>query len=241
MKSKTKPIIITAGICFLVAIILGGIFIYQNVGGTTLTVTGNAQTTVNPDQAVVYVQIQTTDISAEEAKNENARIYDDVLTALIKVGIEMKDIETQNYNIYPKYNWSSGYQEIIGYTVSNSMKIITDDFNNVGKIVDAAVDNGGLISYINFELSNEKSNDYKASMLAEAASDAKKKATAIADGLGKKVGKVVSISTSDYNYYPYPLYRMEEGVASDVKTVATDIQPENLDISATVSVVYKIY
>lgn len=240
-RNMAKVVIGVAVFCFVLAAAFAGIFIYQNVGGTTVTVTGNTQTTVSPDQAIVYLQIQTTDVSAEKAKNENSKIYDDVLTALIKISIEMKDIETENYNIYPQYNWSSGNQEITGYTVSNNMKITSKDFNNVGKIIDASVDNGALVSYINFDLSNAKSNEYKAVILANASQDAKTKATAIASGLGKKVGKVVSITSSDYNYYPYPLYSAEAGGATDVKTVATNIQPKNLDISASVTVVYKIY
>lgn len=239
MKKLDWKISVLVGIV-IAGVIFGVVYLYQQMaGGALVTVTGNSEMTVAPDQAIVYLSIQTKDISAEVAKNENARIYDDVLTALIKAGVEMKDIETENYNIYPEYNWSSGYQQIIGYTVSNNMKITMNDFRNVGKIIDASVDNGALVSYINFELSNAKNNEYKAAILANATADAKNKATAIASGLGKRVGSIVSITTSDYNYYPYPLYRSESSSGS-VKDVATNIQPQNLDISASVTVVYKI-
>lgn len=235
--SGTKLALIIAAV--VVVCILAGYFVFQNTEGATVTVTGNSETKVAPDQAIIYLLVQTKGISAETAKNENARIVDDVTTALIKAGIEMKDIETENYNIYPEYNWTSGGQEITGYTVSDNMKITTTDFKNVGKIIDASVDNGALISYINFELSNGKSNEYKASILANATSDANNKATAIASGLGKRVGKIVSITIADYNYYPYPLYSAESSTGS-AKAAATNIQPRNLDISASVTVVYKI-
>jgi uncharacterized protein YggE len=236
-KNKTKFTLIIAAI--VVVCVLGGVYVFQNIGGATVTVTGNSEMKVAPDQAIVYLSIQTKNVSAEAAKNENAMIVDDVTTSLIKAGIEMKNIETENYNIYPNYNWTSGGQEIIGYTVSNNMKITTKDFQNVGKIIDASVDNGALISYINFELSNAKNNEYKATILANATADARSKAMAIASGLGKKVGKIVSITTSDYNYSPYPLYRAETSTGS-AKDAATNIQPRSLDISASVTVMYKI-
>ena len=238
MKDSKIKLIAIIGIIML-GICLIGYYIYQNVGGATVSATGNAEMTVDPDKAVIYVLIQTEDDSAENAKNENAEIYDEVLTALIKVGIEMKDIETQNYNINPIYNWTGGTREIIGYRVSNNMEVSTDDFNNVGKIVDASVDNGALVSYINFELSTEKTNEYKAMVLAEASQDARKKAESVASGLGKKVGGLVSVTTSDYNYYPYRLYEAGEA-KEDVQTVATNIQPQNLDISASVTATFRI-
>lgn len=232
-------------IIIVILVVAGGlaaVLISQNQGTErTVSATGNSQMTVAPDEAIVYLWIQTKDISAEQAKNDNARISDDVLTALIKKGIEKKDIETENYNIYPEYDWVNREQKFKGYVASNYMKITTADFNNVGKIVDASVDAGALVNYINFELSNAKLNEYKAAALADASKDAKAKAEAVASGLGKELGSLVSVSSSEYNYAPYPLYRMEaaaEGV--DVKTVATDIQPKNLEVTATVSVVYEI-
>jgi len=226
----------------IVVSLFAAFYIYQSwTEKSTISATGNFQKKVASDQALVYLLVQTKASSAEQAKNENSRISDDVFTALIKVGLERNDIETENYNIYPEYNWSSGRQEIVGYTASNSMKITTKYFNNVGKIIDAAVDNGALVSYINFELSPEKNNEYKADVMTKAALDAKNKAESVAAGLGKKVGRVVSITTSDYYYQPYPLYRAEEAGGADVKQVATNIQPKSLDISATVTVTYEIY
>lgn len=232
---------VLAGIV-IAGLIFGSVYLYQQMKGeATVTATGNYETKVAPDEASVDLQIQTKGNTAEEAKNKNAKIYDDVLTGLIKAGVEMTDMETENYNIYPEYNWSSGYQQIIGYTATSSIKVTTKDFKSVGTIIDAGVDNGATVSYINFELSIENSNEYKSLVLANASMDAKNKATSIASGLGKKVGGIVSITTSDYNYYPYPLYKAEESGSSDVRTVATNIQPKNLDISASVTVVYKIY
>ncbi len=233
MKKISSHIIIAV----LIIIILLGTFYFYNKDTQTVEVIGNAQLSVLPDQALVYLQIETKDKSAEEAKNKNALITNKVISSLTNLRIKQENIQTENYNIYPEYDYEKG-REITGYTASNYIKVITNDFNNVGKIIDASVNSGALISYINFELSTEKSNEYKKLVLAEASKDSKEKAQAIADGLDKKLGSLVSISSSNYNYMPYPLYRAE--TAQDAKAVATTIQPKNLEISASIKAIYKI-
>ncbi len=225
----------------IAALIVVGIFVFytSQTDKPTVTTVGNYKTNVQPDQVVVYLSIQTKNNSAEAAKNENARISNNVLNALKDAGIGSRDVETENYNIYPEYNWTSGKQEIIGYTASNNIKITTKDLDKSGKIIDVSVDNGALVSYINFELSVARNNEVKALVLANASLDAKTKAEAIATGLSKNVGRITSISTSDYYYQPYPVYRAEESTG-DVKTIATNIQPKNLEVSAIVTVTFEI-
>jgi len=242
MKANLTAIIITV---VVIAGILAGLLVFTGrapgKNTNTISATGNSQMTVPPDEAVVYLLIETRDASADKAKDKNAKISDDVLTALIKVGVEKKDIETENFNIYPEYNWSEGTSKIIGYIASNYMKVTTKEFSNVGKIVDASVDAGALVNSINFELSNEKSNEYKTQALSKASQDARTKAAAIASGLGKKLGDLVSVTSSDYNYIPYPIYtRAEMATTAEMKSVATNIQPKNLEVTATVTVSYEI-
>lgn len=224
-------------IAVLIIIILLGTFYFYNKDTQTVEVIGNARMSVMPDEALVYLQIETKDKSAEEAKNKNALITANVISSLTNIGIAQENIQTENYNIYPEYDYEKG-REITGYIASNYIKVITKDFNSVGKIIDSSVNSGALINYINFELSTEKSNEYKKLVLAEASKDSKEKAQAIAEGLDKKLGSLISISSSDYNYMPYPLYR--EGTAQDAKAVATNIQPKNLEVSASIKAIYKI-
>ena len=238
-KINQTPIIITAII--VIGVLVALFSFIPRTSERVIDVTGNSQFTVQPDKAVVYVQVLTKAETADAAKNMNAETSSKVLAALDAIGIAKTDVETENYNIYQDCEWTQDGQKCKGFAASNNIKVSSKDFNNVGKIVDAAVDNGGLISYINFELSTEKSNEYKAQALKLASEDAKTKADAVASGQGKKAGKLVSISASDYGYAPYPLYaRAEGGIASDVKQAVTSIQPKSLDISASVTARYEI-
>lgn len=240
MKKLNLNVIIPVIIVVAGILIAASMFTEKDV--KTISSSGNAEISVDPDEVVVYLSIETRSDSADEAKDENAKISADVMSALEDAGVDKEDIETQNFNIYPDYDWSNGKRTMKGYVASNDIMITTGDFDEVGNIIDAAVDNGALVNYINFQLSNKKTNEYKAQVLAEASQDARNKAEATASGLGKTIGDIVSVSSSDYNYRPYPFYSMDatEAGSADVKQVATEINPQQLDVYASVYVEFEL-
>lgn len=114
-----------------------------------------------------------------------------ILLIVVVVGILvgsyfLKEKETRTINVSGNYqDWTGNVQKLKGYVVSNYIKITLKEFDKVGKVIDVSVDSGALVNYINFELSNEKMNEYKAMALANASQDAKRKAEAIVLGLEK--------------------------------------------------------
>ncbi|MEK6875463.1 MAG: SIMPL domain-containing protein [Nanoarchaeota archaeon] len=242
-KSVQITLIIVAGIVILGLLIFSG---FSNISPSN-TVTGNGQANIKavPDLVGVYFNVQTTGSTSEIATDKNSEIVDNLITELVKQGFERKDIQTTNFNVYPEYNWNSGLQTIKGYKATHSIKVqmSTSDASEIGEVIDAGVDAGAGISYINFELSQEKQNEYKAQALKAAAEDAKIKAQSIAEGLGKRLGSLVSTSDSDFNYSPWRLYEAQGGVAMDAaeaKQATTNIQPGNQDIYASVTATYKL-
>ncbi len=239
-KSVQITLIIVSAVIVLALI---GVFVfYDQKQQPSVTANGQAQIQANPDLTTVYFNVETKGTDAEDAKNKNADIVDKVITALLKEGFERKDIQTQNYNIYPDYNWAGGKRIENGYTATHTMRIemSNDKIDKIGKVIDAGVDNGASLNYINFELSTEKQNEYKAQALKSATEDARIKAESIASGLGKKVGKVVSVSTSEFNYYPWRAYDAAGASIEDAKSAATNIQPSEQTINANVQVVFEI-
>ena len=235
-KSVQITLIIVAGFVllgFLGFIALQGLNPNQN----TVTGEGLANIKAVPDLVGVYFNVQTRGTTSEEATTKNSEIVDDLITELVKQGFERKDIQTLNFNVYPEYNRN-------GYSVTHQIKVglSTDRADKIGDVIDAGVEAGAGISYINFELSQEKQNEYKAQALKLAAEDAKLKAQAIAEGLGKKVGNLVSTSSSDFNYYPWAVYS-SSGRAEDAtlaKEATTNIQPSEQEISARVIAIFKL-
>lgn len=210
----------------------------------TVSANGVATVDVMPDLVTVYFSVETQGDDAKTAKDLNADIVDAVVMALIKEGFDRDEIVTQNFNVYEEYDWSRDKRTSIGFKATHSIKveISSDDSDKIGEIVDAGIDNGALLSYINFELSQELQNEYKAVALKLAAEDARVKAEAVAGGLGVKLGRVVSTSSSDFRYSPFLAYDNMEMASSSISgaKVETEIQVGSREVSAQVSVTYKL-
>lgn len=235
---KKNNLFITIGV--ILAVLLALFILYDKLPSAnreTITANGISTLSVTPDKAVVYARIESLKETAEASKNDNSAKTNQVMSALKKLDM---NAETNQYNMYPEYDWSYGKQKLLGYKTITVLKVTTVYFDDVGTIVDAVVNSGqATIDSINFELSPERESEFKKQALEEASKDAKEKAEAIAAGMGVKLGKLVSVSSSDFNYRPYPLY--EKGGTSSVdEAVRTSIEPTSLDVNANVNVVYSI-
>lgn len=235
-------------IIVITILILAGIGTYLYLQGktpsNTVSVQGLATIKVDPDLVTVYFRAETNASTAQEAKDKNAEIINKAIVNLTKAGISKDKIQTIDFNIYPEYDWIDGMQKLRGYKAAHSFKVEleTAQIDKVGSVIDAGVDAGALINYINFELSTERQNKYKAEALRQASQDAKTKAEAMVSGLGKTLGKLISVSDTGFDYYPWPIYRAMEvgGSATEAKEAITNITPSEKEITARISVVYQI-
>lgn len=247
MEKSVKITGIIAGAALIVALLA-----YSLIAGLSPTnkvnVNGMATVEAQPDLVKVYYSVETTGDTASEAKDANAEIVDDLITALVKEGFEREDIVTQNFNVYEDYEWKDTGRVFKGYKATHSIfvEMSTENTDKIGDAIDAGVDSGATLNYINFELSRELQNEYKAEALRLATQDARIKAEAIADGLNKNLGRVVSTSDSSFDYSPWRVYSYEGSlaaggnIAEDAKLATTNIQPGDKEITARVSVVYKL-
>ena len=245
MEKSVKITLIISAVILILALI--GVFITLKFAPVTNTVTANGMASIKvaPDLVTVYFNIETNGTTASEAKDKNSEISNKFNAAIVKLGFDESIIQTQGYNIYPWQEWINGKMVDKGYKASNQLKIelSSEDISKAGDVIDAGVDAGALISYINFELSQEKQNEYKAQALKQAGEDARTKAEATAMGLGKTLGKLVSVSTSEFNYYPWSVYSNMGGImateVADAKR-ATSITPGNQEVSAQINTVWAL-
>ena len=244
MESSVKITLIIVSALIVLALIGGYAFMQTSPATQTVSATGQSTIKAVPDLVTINFIVQTNADTSQEANDKNAEITDKLITDLVKIGFERKDIVTENFNVYPDYDWSNGNQRLKGYIATHNVKveIPTTNTDRIGKTIDAGVNAGALVSYINFELSSSKQNEIKADALKKAAEDAKTKAGSIAAGLGKRLGEIVSTSSSNFDYYPWPLYSNAEMKADSAgaRQAVTNIQQGEQEVSASVSVVYRI-
>lgn len=243
----TQSIKITAMILSTIVILsmLGVVIYFVANPSQKVSVAGTSSVTVVPDVVAVYFNVISEGATASEVKDENAEVSGAVIAALVGIGVSEEDIVTEYYSIYQDYDWINGYQSYKGYIASHTLKVelTGEDMELAGEIIDVGVDAGANINYINFELKQETQNQYKTIALQQATQDARAKAEGIAQGLGKKLGRVVSVSTSEFIYTPRTLYASEDSAGTDVeeaKQAVTNIQPGEQEISGYVEVIYSL-
>jgi|SRR3989344_1732705 len=252
MNKQNNAIVVTsiiAGVILVIALL--ALFAFRSAipgSNNSVTVQGISSVKAMPDIISVYFSIQTEGKTSSEVRDANSDIYDELVNNLVDLGYEESDIKTESYNIYPNVEWDNGKQTSDGYIAYHSIKLelSTEDSPKLTPIIDAGVDAGAGISYINFELSQESQNKYKAEALELAAQDAQIKADSVASGFGKTAGKLLSVSVSDFGYYPWNLYtaKAEGGVSSDdvasARETAMNLTPSEQEISASVSATFRI-
>lgn len=246
MKKENNAIVITSiisGVVLLIA--FSAMFMFSDfTSKDVVSVTGTSTIKATPDLVGVYFTIETKGDTSAEAKDANNLILNNLRNALVSQGFSEEDLKTESFSIYPNTNWVNGKEVQDGYIAYHYLKLEfpTDDLDKLTSVIDAGANAGAGISYINFELTEESQNAYKAQALEMASKDAQVKADAVASGFGKKAGKLVSVQVSQYSYMPWNVYassgRAED--ASVVKQEVMSIQPSEEEISASVYATFKL-
>ena len=254
MKKENNAIVVTSiisGVALVIALTALFMFSPGPSSRDTVTVQGTSTIEATPDLISVYYNIETKGETSSEAKDKNNEILDKLKSSIVSEGFEEAELKTESFNVYPDYKWIGGERKDNGYKATHSLKIElkSEDFDKISELIDAGLNAGAGISYINFELSKELQNEYKAQALELASKDAQIKADAIASGFGKKAGKLISVSVSDYGYYPMNVYSSkgygEDAVSATVDTESlresvANLEPSEQEISATVSATFKL-
>ncbi|WP_077603413.1 SIMPL domain-containing protein [Oceanobacillus sojae] len=198
----------------------------------TITVTGSGTVIVSPSIARIQLVVSTSNISLQEAQEENARRMNQVLEVLQQTGIPREQIQTTSFSARPVYSYQDGNQTLQGYEVRNEITVITEDMDRIGEVIDRVTENGvNEVASIEFSVDNPE-NFYNEA-LSFALSDAKRKAEGLAEQLGANLNPVplrINEQTSSPGVGPAQVFKM----------VATPIEPGNQSVEARLEVVYQI-
>ncbi len=243
-KSVQITLIIVAAV--IVLTVIGVIAFKPASSSNTIQVSGQATAKVAPDLISVYFNVDTKGTTSKAAEDANSEIVDKLTNNIVALGFKESDLTTDNYNIYPEYDYSKSPPTSTGYRATHSLRIElpSSQKDKVSDIIDAGTNAGAGISYINFELSPALQQSAKTAAIKNASDDARVKAEAVADGFNKKLGRLVSVSLDSYNYNPWPIFAARDmGTTSsgaEAKTAVASITPSNQDVSAYVTAVYKL-
>lgn len=206
----------------------------------SITVNGEATIAADPDQAQIDIGVTTQARTAPDASRENAERLARVLAEVKKILGKDDEVKTSGYALNPQYRYPQGGKpEIVGYQANNMVRIKMGKIEDVGKIIDAAMQSGANnINRLAFTLKDEDAARLDA--LKQASAKAKAKAEAIAASLGLKIVKIASVSEGERSIQP--IYRVApmaraEGLAA---AAPTPIEQGTVDVRSTVSLVAEV-
>merc|ERR1711977_182583 len=119
-----------------------------------------------------------------------------------ELGIPLENMTTTTMDISPIYNYSDGVNEVIGYEVSNNIKITTA-ISNIGalpKLYEEVASYGGggsvVVSVYGFDpyISDELRDYLEEELFEQAMAKASRKARMYASGAGRELGPVMVMS-----------------------------------------------
>ncbi len=164
----------------------------------SVKVNGIGTVSVSPDTAYLYVGIDTEGATSKEAQDLNKVQAQKVIQALIDAGVDEKNIKTQYYNVYPRYDYQESSQKLIGYTASHSLRLKITDLDTVSALLDTATANGATnVGNIEYTLENKDSAYDQARKMAS--DNAKEKAGKLGDVFGFEVGDLLEVQEMSYD------------------------------------------
>jgi len=211
-----------------------------NFQGPIMVVTGTGQVDAQPDRAKITLAVVSSGQHLEQLQEQNSRTVNQVVTSLLKQGLQRSQIETSSFSVWPQYSYGRSSEgqppQIIGYQVRNQITVTLHDPQTTGSIIDTALKAGANeVQNLSYYLSD--SSSVQAMELSQACINANKKANAIARALGLKIGAVISVKESSSTAEIYPV-RMLDSVM--VSGEAVPIQPADITVSGTVTITYQI-
>jgi hypothetical protein len=214
------------------SVCLAGTALMAQTTAASVTATGTATIYVQPDQAQLTVSVTTQGPTASAAGQQNANVTVAVTKAITSVLGTNGSIQTVSYSVYPQYGIGAQSSAIVGYFATNSFQVTMTNLTLIGSIIDAANQAGATgVGSLTLSLQNPEPSLQQA--LTAASKQALANAGAIALGLGRAVGAVLSAQQSSA-FTPVAV------VGTAAAPGATSVQPGPVSVSATVTVTMQL-
>lgn len=206
----------------------------------TITIQGEGKVSSRPDVVKVTMGVYTEGVTVKDIQKKNADKMNAIIAAVKELGVKGEDIQTESYNISPRYDWTDGKQKLIGYSVSQNIAIKVRDMDKSGDVIAKGGELGAnQIGGMSFTIDDPKALEAQARDLA--IEDAKKKADVLANKLGLDIARVVSFSENSGTYQPIePFQMMAKQEARDMANAVPQIEAGSQDVYSNVSVTFEV-
>ncbi len=175
---------------------------------STFDVQGEGKVRVVPDEATLTLGVFETGQDLKDLQDLVSRRMDDLSKRLKALGVEEDDIKTQNYQIYPQYDFEG--RRAVGYQISTEVEVRIRDFAILPQVLALSGELGlNQVGGVSFGLSEEAREKALGTARELAVAKAKEKAKSLSSAAGLRTGKIVNVyeyeNTSVPGYGPVEL------------------------------------
>src|SRR4030042_488312 len=214
----------------------------------TITISDTGEIYTKPDLAITTLSVITEAKPVDEAMKENTEKMNKVINFVKGEGVEEKDLQTTNFNIYPRYEYReteifsyppSDKRVLVGYEATQSLQVKIRNMEKIGKIIEGATANGAnQVGDLQFTVDTQ--DDLKDKARKQAIDKAKTKAETLASQLGVNLVRITNFSESAVlPYYPIDL-KYAEVPAEGLGGGAPEIETGENKITVTVTITYEV-
>jgi hypothetical protein len=215
----------------------------QSSNGSTIRVAGSGSAEAEPNQAIVRVAVVETADDAVTARERLAANSSRMRNALTEIGVDRDQITTRRYDIYQDLRRprEEGEEPRVQYRAVHSFEITLSDIDEVGPVIDTAVENGATeIEDIQFTLTTERRRQLERNARTAAMSDAREKARGLAESANLTItGVKVVRTTASGGPRPYESGATATETPAPTAAPDTDLESGPVTVVTSVEVVYK--
>ncbi len=179
---------------------------------------------------------------AGEAVSDNSKIADAIIEALKANGVDESDIGTSSFNVYWNEIWqgdSLPYQKV--YVVENMVNVTVRNFDDLGSLLDAALEAGANSVYnVRFDVLDKSEALAQARVIA--VENAQAQAAQLAVAAGVSLGDLVTISSWNTGNVVQPSYAygMGGGGGAMMESSSVPTTGGQLVVQVEVNMVYAL-
>jgi len=248
----TKKILITLVAILLVYVIVwvgtlirNNLETFEHIGfddrtERTIVVAGEGVVTVAPDTAITTIGMLATAPSVEEAQAQNTEVMNQLTNRLRGLGIEDADMQTENYNVNPRYAYTQLEGQVLqGYDVNQRVTVKIRNLDIADQVIALAGEVGAnSVGGLEFVVDDQEVYMQQARM--EALDQVTVKARNLSQVLGVRIVGVAGYEEFEGNT-SVPVFRAAESF--DLATVGApvpEISPGSTDVTLTTRVIFEI-
>ena len=216
----------------------------------TITVKGTGNVSARPDYIVLSLNIEALSETYDRAMTDASERIKKLQDAAVFSGYEKSDMKTTSFDVQTRYENVKDRQgnykrEFAGYVCSYHLKLAFDfDSKQLAKVI-SVIANCGAQPEISIAFTVKNPERISEELLINATENAKTKAEILCKASGNALGQLLNINYnwSELNVFSRTSYDVEDCIQPLMamsKCAAPEIEPDDIDVSDTVTFTWGI-